>query len=98
MATGIAFMKWTDQGVRSYRETVDRFGQAEKLAAQFHVQIKEIFWTPGGPYDIVSVYEAPEGKSAKAFGLALESLGNLRLTSADAYGPEEMREVLAAGA
>ncbi len=96
MATSIVFMKWTDQGVRAYRETVDRFEQARKLANQFGVEIKEIYWTPGGPYDIISVAEG-EDKNSAAFGLALESMGNLRITFADAYGPEEMREVLATG-
>ncbi len=96
MATSIAFMKLTDQGVRAYRETVDRFEQARELAGQFGVEIKEIYWTPGGPYDIISVAEG-EGKNTSAFGIALEALGNLRITFADAYGPKEMREVIATG-
>ncbi len=97
MATFIAFMKWTDQGVRAYRETVDRFEQVGKLAGQFGVEIKQVYWTPGGPYDIVSIGEGPEGKSNTAFGLALESMGNLRITFVDAYDPKEMREVIAVG-
>ncbi|MBA9002743.1 MULTISPECIES: GYD domain-containing protein [Thermomonospora] len=94
MSTGVAFMKWTDQGVRNYRETLDRYEQTKKLADQRGVEIKEIFWTPGGPYDIVSVAEAPEDKTLAAFMLSLESLGNLRITWASAYGPDEMREVI----
>lgn len=97
MITGIALMKWTDQGVHTYRETVDRFEQTTKLAAQFGVEITQIFWTPGGPYDIVSVAKAPEGKGIAAFVLTLESMGNLRLTWTEAYGPDEMREVIATG-
>jgi uncharacterized protein with GYD domain len=93
----ISLMKWTDQGVRDYKETVDRFEQAKKLAVQFGVEIKEIYWTPGGPYDLVSIMEYSDQKRAVAFGLLLESIGNLRGTSADAYGPDEMRSVLAAG-
>jgi len=91
-------MKWTDLGVRDYKETVDRFEQAKKLAVQFGTaEIKEIYWTPGGPYDLVCIMEYPDQKRAAAFGLLLESIGNLRCTWADAYGPDEMRSVLAAG-
>lgn len=91
-------MKWTDQGVHDYRETVDRFEQAQKLTGQFGVEIKEIYWTPGGPYDLVSVAQAAETKNLTAFILMLESLGNLRATWAQAYGPDEMRQVVATGA
>ena len=95
MPTGIAFMKWTDQGVHTMRETVDRFEHANKLAGRFAVEIKEIFWTPGGPYDIVSVAEGKDGKGLAAFVLALESLGNLRITLTEGYRPDEMRKLIA---
>lgn len=97
MSSSICLMNWTDQGVRDYKETVDRFEQAKKLAVQFGTEFKEIYWTPGGPYDLVCITEYPDQKSAAAFGLLLESIGNLRITWADAYGPDEMRSVLAAG-
>ena len=77
--------------------TVGRLELAEQLAGRFGVEIKETYWIPGGPYGLVSIFEAPEGKSRPVFGFALESQGNLRLTYADAYGHEEMREVIATG-
>jgi uncharacterized protein with GYD domain len=97
MSSYIGLMNWTDLGVRDYKETVDRFEQAKKLAVQFGTEIKETYWTPGGPYDLVCIMECPDQKRAAAFGLLLESMGNLRMTCADAYGPDEMRSVLAAG-
>lgn len=97
MTMGMAFMTWTDQGARDYRGTVDRFETAKKLAEQFHVQIKEIYWTPGGPYDLVSLAEGPDTKALGAFVLALEGSGDMRATWAEAYGPDEMRALLATG-
>lgn len=96
MTTSIAFMKWTDQGVRGFRDTVDRFEQARDLAKGFGVEIQQIFWTVGGPYDLVAVMEQTEESQYSAFGLLLESMGNLRITTVDAYGPDEMRAVIAA--
>jgi uncharacterized protein with GYD domain len=97
MATGIAFMKWTEKGAHTYRETVDRLEPALKLAAQFGVEVKETFWTPGGPYDLIGISEAPDTKRLTAFCLALQAMGNLNCTWAEAYGPDQMREVIAIG-
>ena len=97
MVTGIAFLKWTDHGVDTYRETVDRLGAALKLAGKFGVEVKEIYWTPGGPYDLVGVAEGPDTKSLTAFCLALQSGGYLRATWAEAFRADEMRQVIAIG-
>ena len=106
MSTRIAFMNWTDQGVKGYRETVDRFEQARELAKGFGIEITQIYWTPGGPYDLVAVLEQTDERkvssfgvmleSVSSFGLMLESMGNLRIVMADAYGPDEMRAIIAA--
>lgn len=96
MSTGVAYMKWTGQGVQNYRDTVGRYEQAQKLAGEFGAEIKEIYWTPGGPYDIVCAVQGPDDDRLAAFLLELEALGNLRITWAPAYGPDEMRELVAA--
>jgi uncharacterized protein with GYD domain len=95
MTTGIGFMKWTEQGRRNYEETVDRLEPALKLAGKFGVEVKEIFWTPGGPYDLVGIAEGPDIWRLSAFALALQSVGNLHITWVEAYRPEQMRELSA---
>lgn len=97
MVTGIAFMKWTEQGAHAYKETVDRLEPALQLAKQFGVEIKETWWTPGGPYDLIGAAEGPDIKSLTAFCLALQSLGFLDVTWVQAFSPDEMREVIAIG-
>ena len=89
-------MNWTDQGVKGYRDTVDRFEQARELAKGFGIEITQIYWTPGGPYDLVAVLEQTDERKVSSFGLMLESMGNLRIVMADAYGPDEMRAIIAA--
>ncbi|WP_433469410.1 GYD domain-containing protein [Spirillospora sp. CA-128828] len=96
MTTGVAFLKWTEQGVKNYRDTLDRYEQATKTAGEHGVQFKDIYWTPGGPYDIVCVMEAGEEKELASFILSMESMGNLRGTWCDAYGPDQMREIIQA--
>ena len=97
MVTGIAFLKWTDHGVNTYRETVDRLEPALKLAGKFGVEVKETYWTPGGPYDLVGVAEGPDTKSLTAYLMALQAGGFLRATWAEAFRADEMRQVIAIG-
>lgn len=97
MATGVAFFKWTDKGEQSYRETVDRLGQNIKLAEKFGVEVKNVYWTPGGPYDLIGVAEGPDAKTLSAFCLAMQSAGYLRAEWAEAYSPEEMQDLIATG-
>jgi uncharacterized protein with GYD domain len=97
MTTGVAFFKWTDQGRRGYRETVDRLGENMKLADKFGVEIKDVYWTPGGPYDLVGVAVGPNAKALSAFCLAMQSTGYLRAEWVEGYAPAEMGELVSQG-
>ncbi|MGE5287183.1 MAG: GYD domain-containing protein [Micromonosporaceae bacterium] len=97
MTTGVAFFKWTDKGQQGYRETVDRLGDNTKLAEKFGVEIKAVYWTPGGPYDLIGVAVAPDARTLSAFCLAMQSVGFLRAEWVEGYAPEEMQELVTAG-
>ncbi len=97
MTTGVAFFKWTDKGQQGYRETVERLGDNTKLAEKFGVEIKAVYWTPGGPYDLIGVAVAPDAKTLSAFCLAMQSVGFLRAEWVEGYAPEEMQELVTAG-
>jgi uncharacterized protein with GYD domain len=94
MASYIALTSWTDQGIKSFGNTIDRAEAAGQLAAKVGVTIKQIYWTMGA-YDIVSILEAADDESVTAFMLALSSLGNLRTTTMRAFDAAEMREIVA---
>ena len=93
MPTYVTLMNWTDQGVRTVRDTVDRRGQADELAQKHGATIEEVYWTVG-PYDIVTIVEAPDDESVTAMLLELGSGGNLRTTTLRAYGSEEMSGII----
>ena len=94
MANYITLASWTDQGIKSYGNTIDRAEAAGQLAAKVGVTIKQIYWTLGA-YDFVSILEAADDESATAFALALSSLGNVRTTTMRAFDAAEMREIVA---
>lgn len=97
MPTAIALVRWTDQGMRTYRETVDRYERAQELARRYDVTMTGMYWTPEGPFDMVCVMEGKDERKLTAFQLKVESMGNFRMTSCQGYGPDEMRELLSIG-
>ena len=94
MPTYISLFSWTDQGIRNVRDTLDRVDRASELAEEkYGVRLGQIYWTVG-PYDLVSVFEAPDEQSVTAFLLELGSVGNVRSTTLRAYDREEMSGIL----
>ena len=93
MPTYVVLMNWTDQGIRTVRETVQRREQADALAEKHGARIEQVYWTVGS-YDIVAIVEAPDDESTTAMLLELGSGGNLRTTTLRAYDREEMSEIV----
>jgi uncharacterized protein with GYD domain len=93
MPTYVTLMNWTDQGIRSAKETVQRRDQANALAEKHGASIEQVYWTVG-PYDLVTIIEAPDDESATAMLLELGSAGNLRTTTLRAYGHDEMSGII----
>ena len=93
MPTYVTLMNWTDQGIRTAKDTVHRRDQADALAEKHGASIEQVYWTVG-PYDLVTIIEAPDDESATAMLLELSSAGNLRTTTLRAYGREEMSGII----
>jgi uncharacterized protein with GYD domain len=93
MPTYIALMNWTDQGIKSAKDTVQRRDQADALAQKHGATIEQVYWTVG-PYDIVCILQAPDEQSATAMVLELGSAGNLRTLTLRAYDREEMSGII----
>jgi uncharacterized protein with GYD domain len=93
MPTYVVLMNWTDQGISSVRESVQRRDRADALAERYGARIQQVYWTVGS-YDIVTILEAPDDESATAMLLELGSQGNLRTTTLRAYDREEMSGIL----
>jgi uncharacterized protein with GYD domain len=93
MPTYLVMMNWTDQGVKSAADTVDRYEAAKSDLAQRGVNIKDIYWT-AGPCDLVTIVEAVDDETASAGLVRLASQGNLRTTTMRAFTADEMRSVI----
>jgi uncharacterized protein with GYD domain len=93
MPTYVSLISWTDQGVRNYRDTVDRAESFRALAQQAGGQVRELLWT-FGEYDIVTVIDAPDDEAAMALLLQSAALGNIRTQTMRAMGPDEITGVI----
>lgn len=94
MATYIVLNTFTEQGIRTVKDTVSRADAVRETARKFGVTVKEIYWTLG-EYDVVALFEANDDASITAFTLALGAQGNVRTQMMRAMNREEMRGVLA---
>ena len=94
MATYIVLTSFTDQGVRTAKDTTKRADAVKEQAKKFGVYGEGVFWTLGS-YDVVGIFEAPDDASMTALGLAIGAGGNVRTQTMRAFSREEMNGVLA---
>ena len=93
MPTYVALLDWTEQGVRNFKESVDRYESASGQLEALGVTFKDIYWTLG-THDIVSVIEAPDDETLAAGLIAVAGQGNIRTTTLRAFNADEMRSVI----
>ncbi len=93
MATYIALSNFTDQGIRSVKDTTTRADAVKEAAAKYGAKMTQIYWTQG-KYDVVAMIEAPDDNSATAFALAIGMAGNIRTQTLRAFNREEMNAIL----
>ena len=93
MNTYIALASFTDQGIRSVKDTVKRADAVKEAAGKYGCKMTQIYWTLGSK-DLVTFIEGPDDASVAAFGLAIGSAGNVRLETLRAFSREEMTTVL----
>jgi uncharacterized protein with GYD domain len=94
MPTYVSLVKWTDQGIRGVKDTIDRTEQNRQAIEAAGGRLTGVWWTQGA-YDLVAVTEWPDEDSAMAFLLRLGMAGNARTETLRAFAAEDMRRILA---
>jgi uncharacterized protein with GYD domain len=93
MPTYVTLYTFTEQGLRTIKDTVKRAKTAKKAAADLGINLKDIVWTQG-QYDLVAISEAPDEAAATAFLLNLLKAGNLRAQTLRAFTAAEMEKIV----
>jgi uncharacterized protein with GYD domain len=93
MATFITTVRFTEQGIKTVRDTCDRAAALMAAAEKMSVKVTGLYWTLGA-FDGVIILEAPDEARATAALLHLGSLCNLRTQTARAFDAAEMQKIL----
>jgi uncharacterized protein with GYD domain len=93
VATYIALVNFTDQGIRHIRQTTERAKALVNAALNLGVKIKDIYWTMGA-FDAVFIAEAQDDDAIMAFAASMGALGNIRTQTMRAFSAAEMNQIL----
>jgi uncharacterized protein with GYD domain len=93
MTTYILLINWTDQGIRSARDSAKRLDAAKKLLGDMGGSFKHFFLTMGD-HDMVAVCEAPDDAVMARFTLSLGMGGNVRTRTLKAFPEAAYREII----
>ena len=93
MATYVVLMNWTEQGVADAGNSLSRANAAATALKKLGGKMRSVLWTMG-PYDAVSIIEAPDDETVTAFCLAVGAQGNARTVTMRAFEKAEMQNIL----
>ena len=93
MPTYVMLANWTDQGIRSAKDSPRRLDAAKKALKEMGGEFRTFFLTMGD-YDMIAVYEAPDDAVAARFNLQVGAMGNIRTRTLKAFPEAAYREII----
>jgi uncharacterized protein with GYD domain len=94
MVKGVILADFTAQGRRGLKESPNRAEAAIAEAKKLGVNVKDLYYTPGGPHDAAMIIEAEGPEPIHKFMASVQSLGNVRMKFVRTFSIEEMRKML----
>ena len=94
MGTYIGLINYTDQGIRTIKDSPKRAEDARKAIQAMGGDMKGLYLTMGG-YDLVVILEAPSDEVMAQFAMTLGGQGNVRTTTLKAFNEAEFAEIVA---
>ncbi|MEX2142027.1 MAG: GYD domain-containing protein [Pirellulales bacterium] len=93
MATYVATVKFTPQGVAAIKDTAKRANAFKSAAKKLGVKVTGIYWTLG-PFDGLLLMEAEDEQSVTAAMLQLAAQGNVQTQTARAFNANEIDQIV----
>jgi uncharacterized protein with GYD domain len=93
MAKYIALINWTDQGIKTIKESPKRVDSVRELAKKNGCAMQDFYMTIGA-YDMVAVIEAPDDEALAVLLLKIGSAGNVRSTTLKAFPEDAFRKIV----
>ena len=95
MATYLSLFNWTDQGIRSVKDSPKRLESTRKALKKLGGELKA-FYMLQGHYDGVLIFDLPNEDAMTKFLLTTGTAGNVRTTTLRALTEEEYKKHIAA--
>jgi len=92
MATFVTLVNFTDQGIRTVKDSPTRLEAFRALVESQGGTVKNAYWTLGN-YDLVVIVEGTE-EAAMTTSLIVGSLGNVRTQTMRGFSAEEMKGLI----
>jgi uncharacterized protein with GYD domain len=89
----ICSINWTDQGIRSIKDSPKRAAASKELAKKMGVEVKQVFLT-SGDHDLVVIVDTPNGDNVAKWAMALGSQGNVRTRTVRAWPEAEFVKLI----
>ena len=89
----VVLYRFTDQGLKSIKDTVKRAAEVRKQNEARGFKVIGTYWTQG-QYDIVSIVEAPDEESMNAGLFNIAQVGNVHSETLRAHTEAEMERAL----
>ena len=94
MPTYVVLNNWTDQGIRSVKDSPKRLDATRKAIEAAGGKVLGYYLTMGR-YDSVLIVEGPSDEVAAALALSAGSQGSIRTETLKAFPEDEYRNIIA---
>lgn len=93
MATYVATVKFTPQGIAAIKDTAKRANAFKIAAKKLGVKVSGVYWTLGS-FDGLVIMDAEDDQAVTAAMLQLAKQGNVQTQTARAFNANEMDQIL----
>lgn len=93
MAKYITLLNWTEQGIKTVKDSPKRVDSVRELARKNGCEMQDFYMTIGA-YDMVAIVEAPDDEAAAKLLLTIGSTGNVRSTTLKAFPEDAFRKII----
>ena len=93
MQTYIILFKFTDQGIRNVKDTINRAESFKNAVEKAGGKFVNEYYT-FGRYDIITIIESPDDETIMSVLLNTQSLGNVRSETLKAFSMDDANKIL----
>jgi uncharacterized protein with GYD domain len=92
MPTYITLIRYTDQGVRTFKDLSQRLEDTKKAGEALGAKLVGYYLTMG-QYDAVAITDAPDDQTIATLALAAGARGNIKTETLRAFTEDEARKI-----